>query len=173
MPTLRWIRFGGGPVARRVGTAHHWVGHFYRLGGRCPPYDGSVSKHASVDVSSRAIALCRQAGIEPDVSFLMHTPDAFAGDLFHNLDFLEKNGLLDRLERTANLLCHRQIVFRGTLKTAGANQRAHRQVNNRLVNAFKDALHQAARAVTLAEVESARRRACTAVFAMPELPMIT
>lgn len=75
---------------------------------------GTLSKHASADVSGRAIALCRQAGIEPEVGFLMHTPDASLEDLFRNLSFLETNGLLDRLDRTANLLCHRQIVFRGT-----------------------------------------------------------
>ena len=73
-----------------------------------------LSKHASLDSSGRAIALCRQAGIEPEVGFLMHIPDATVADLNHNLAFLERHALLDRLDRTANLLCHRQIVFRGT-----------------------------------------------------------
>ncbi|MDZ7582176.1 MAG: radical SAM protein [Deltaproteobacteria bacterium] len=182
----------------------------------------TLSKHATADLSSRAIALCRQAGIEPEVGFLMHTPDASVGDLFHNLAFLAKNGLLDRLERTANLLCHRQIVFRGTLgferyreqgrilgtdplgfeariawqdpraewvaevivpvcldilrltgdpasplywKTAAANRWILDQVNDRLVNAFQETLCQAARAVTLPEVESARQCARAGLLA--------
>lgn len=79
-----------------------------------PPVLGALSKHASTEASGRAIALCRQAGIEPEVGFLMHTPDGTVADLLRNLDFLAKSGLLDRLDRTANLLCHRQIVFRGT-----------------------------------------------------------
>jgi anaerobic magnesium-protoporphyrin IX monomethyl ester cyclase len=74
----------------------------------------NLSKHASADESRRAIDLCRRAGIEPEVGFLMHTPDANVDDLVYNLTFLEASRLLDRLERTANLLCHRQIVFRGT-----------------------------------------------------------
>ena len=74
----------------------------------------SLSKNSSNNGSSRAIALCRQAGIEPEIGFLMHTPDATVADLSRNFDFLEENRLLDRLERTANLLCHCQIVFRGT-----------------------------------------------------------
>ena len=31
-----------------------------------------------------------------------------------NLAYLKRNHLLDRLDRTANLLCHRQIIFMGT-----------------------------------------------------------
>ena len=79
-----------------------------------PEVLGNLSKHTSINSSSRAIHLCRRAGIEPEVGFLMHTPDATVADLIHNLNFLEENDLLDRLDRTANLLCHRQIVFRGT-----------------------------------------------------------
>jgi anaerobic magnesium-protoporphyrin IX monomethyl ester cyclase len=138
------------------------------------------------------------------------------------LAFLEKNGLLDRLERTANLLCHRQIVFRGTLgferyreqgrilgtdplgfeahiawqdpraewvaevivpvcldilrltgdpasplywQTAAANRQILGQVNDRLVNAFQETLYQAAQAVTLPEVESARQCARAGLLA--------
>ena len=47
-----------------------------------------------------------------NITFGMETrPD----DLENNFRFLEKNRLLDRLERTANLLCHRQIVLMRTL----------------------------------------------------------
>jgi radical SAM superfamily enzyme YgiQ (UPF0313 family) len=75
---------------------------------------GSLSKHASIGESRRALGLCREAGIEPEVGFIMHTPDTTLEDLAGNLAFLADNRLLDRLDRTANLLCHRQVVFRGT-----------------------------------------------------------
>jgi anaerobic magnesium-protoporphyrin IX monomethyl ester cyclase len=75
---------------------------------------GTLSKHSSADVSQRALALCREVGIEPEVGFIMHTPDTTLADLARNLAFLDESRLLDRLDRTANLLCHRQIVFRGT-----------------------------------------------------------
>jgi anaerobic magnesium-protoporphyrin IX monomethyl ester cyclase len=75
---------------------------------------GTLSKHATAAESRHALMLCRDAGIEPEVGFIMHTPDATLADLARNLDFLEGCRLLDRLDRTANLLCHRQIVFRGT-----------------------------------------------------------
>lgn len=75
---------------------------------------GTLSKHASADENRLAINLCRQAGIEPEVGFLMHTPDTTLDDLAGNLEFLDACRLLDRLDRTANLLCHQQIVFRGT-----------------------------------------------------------
>jgi anaerobic magnesium-protoporphyrin IX monomethyl ester cyclase len=42
-------------------------------------------------------------------------PTALWDDLENNYRFLEQNRLLDHLERTANLLCHRQIVLMGTL----------------------------------------------------------
>lgn len=74
----------------------------------------SLNKSASENVSERAIHLCRQAGIEPEIGFLMFVPDSTLGDLAHNLTFLQRNLLLDRLDRTVNLICHNQIVFMGT-----------------------------------------------------------
>jgi hypothetical protein len=44
----------------------------------------------------------------------MFVPDSGLADLAANFAFLKRNRLLDRLDRTANLLCHRQIVFIGT-----------------------------------------------------------
>ncbi len=73
-----------------------------------------LQKHSSPQANENAIRLCREAGIEPEVGFLMFVPDATPDDLQANFDFLRRNRLLDRLDRTANLLCHRQIVFRGT-----------------------------------------------------------
>ncbi|MEW6138396.1 MAG: radical SAM protein [Thermodesulfobacteriota bacterium] len=75
---------------------------------------GRLHKSASRDASERAIALCRSVGIEPEVGFIMFVPDSTIEDLEHNLEFLKRNRLLDRLDRTANLLCHSQIVLMGT-----------------------------------------------------------
>ena len=179
-----------------------------------PEVLGNLSKHATTDSGSRAIDLCRRAGIEPEVGFLMHTPDATVADIVYNLDFLEKNALLDRMDRTANLLCHRQIVFRGTRgfrdyedagrilgsdglgfqaeiawKDAGAkwvadvmvpvcldvlrltgdrtstlywmiaaqNQAVCRQVNDRLVKAFRKILQQAGKNANLTDVKRAQQ----------------
>ena len=74
----------------------------------------SVSKNSGEIEIERAIAFLRKAGIEPEIGFLMFLPDASLKDIEKNFDFLKRNNLLDRLDRTANLLCHRQIVFMGT-----------------------------------------------------------
>lgn len=75
---------------------------------------GSLDKYSSRAVSERAIRLCRAAGIEPEVGFLMFVPDSTVADLGDNFEFLKNNNLLDRLDRTANLLSHCQIVLHGT-----------------------------------------------------------
>ena len=75
---------------------------------------GRLGKDAHLNSSELAINLCRSVGIEPEIGFLMFVPDSTVDDLQHNLDFLEGNNLLDRLDRTANLLCHCQIVLMGT-----------------------------------------------------------
>lgn len=75
---------------------------------------GNLHKGSSLNTSERAINLCRSVGIEPEVGFLMFVPDSTVEDLKHNLEFLQRNNLLDRLDRTANLLCHCQIVLMGT-----------------------------------------------------------
>ncbi|MCG8643440.1 MAG: B12-binding domain-containing radical SAM protein [Desulfobacterales bacterium] len=75
---------------------------------------GSIGKSSGPSQASDAIRLCRQYGIEPEIGFLMFVPDSRLGDLRENIQFLMKNGLLDRLDRTVNLLCHRQIVLAGT-----------------------------------------------------------
>jgi hypothetical protein len=74
----------------------------------------SLKKGASIRRSEAAISLCRSAGIEPEIGFLMFVPDSTLTGLEENYFFLKRNHLLDRLDRTANLLCHRQIVFMGT-----------------------------------------------------------
>lgn len=75
---------------------------------------GKLNKSASRNAAEEAIERCRAWGIEPEVGFLMFVPDSTVDDLRQNLEFLERNRLLDRLERTANLLCHYQIVLMGT-----------------------------------------------------------
>ena len=73
-----------------------------------------IDKTSGPEASARAIALCRKHGIEPEIGFLMFVPDSDLDDLGANLEFLMENNLLDRLERTANLLSHIQIVLAGT-----------------------------------------------------------
>lgn len=79
-----------------------------------PDVLGKLNKGASIRTGELAIEHCRAAGIEPEIGFLMFVPDSTTTDLAANLSFLKRNRLLDRLDRTANLLCHRQIVFMGT-----------------------------------------------------------
>jgi len=74
----------------------------------------NLQKHTPLSASEKAIELCRNAGIEPEIGFLMFVPDSTLEDLRHNFDFLTKNNLLERLEITVNMLSHRQIVFMGT-----------------------------------------------------------
>jgi hypothetical protein len=73
-----------------------------------------LNKGAKVNVSEEAIKICRDHGVDPEIGFLMFVPDASLTDLEYNFEFLMKNNLLDRLDRTANLLAHRQIVMMGT-----------------------------------------------------------
>ena len=75
---------------------------------------GWLSKGSTLNGSERAIELCRKFGIEPEIGFLMFVPDSTLSDLGENLEFLRKNKLLDRLDRTANLFSHSHIVLMGT-----------------------------------------------------------
>ena len=52
--------------------------------------------------------------IEPEIGFIMFDSESTIEDIRDNLDFLDNNLLLDRLDRTVNLLYHDQIVFKGT-----------------------------------------------------------
>lgn len=73
-----------------------------------------LGKHTSTASNEKAVAVVREAGIEPEVGFIMFDAESSLEDIRMNLDFLERNRLLDRLGRTANLLCHELIAFRGT-----------------------------------------------------------
>ncbi len=73
-----------------------------------------IKKSSTTAVGTQAIQLCMEHGIDPEIGFLMFVPDATLQDLRDNLLFLKENHLLDRLDRTANLLSHKQIVLAGT-----------------------------------------------------------
>ena len=73
-----------------------------------------IDKASGPEQAARAIDLCRSFGVEPEIGFLMFVPESRLEDLGINMDFLEQNRLLDRLERTANLLSHSLIVLAGT-----------------------------------------------------------
>lgn len=74
----------------------------------------NFGKNETVHEGERGIAICRRAGIEPEIGFLMFSPESSRQSLLENLQFLERNNLLDRLDRTANLLCHSQIILAST-----------------------------------------------------------
>ncbi len=73
-----------------------------------------LGKHTSVACNERAVAIVREAGLEPDIGFIMFDAASTLDDIAQNLKFLERNGLLDLLGRTVNLLCHDHIAFKGT-----------------------------------------------------------
>ena len=83
---------------------------------------GNLNKQSAANEGAQAIALCRRHGIEPEIGFLMFVPDSSVADLRDNMAFLMENNLLDRLERTANLMCHCQIVLSGTSGYAAFEQ---------------------------------------------------
>ena len=92
---------------------------------------GKINKSSGPTHGAMAIKLCRCHGIEPEIGFLMFVPDSNLSDLRKNIDFLMENNLLDRIERTANLLCHCQIVLKGT-SSYTEFERAGRLVNKGL-----------------------------------------
>ncbi len=73
-----------------------------------------LGKHTTTASNERAVAIVREAGIEPEIGFIMFDAESSLEDIRMNLEFLERNRLLDRLGRTANLLCHELIAFKGT-----------------------------------------------------------
>ncbi len=73
-----------------------------------------LGKHASVTGNERAIATVREAGLEPEIGFIMFDAASTLDDILQNLKFLQRNRLLDRLGRTANLLYHDHVAFKGT-----------------------------------------------------------
>jgi anaerobic magnesium-protoporphyrin IX monomethyl ester cyclase len=79
--------------------------------------DGSLkrmNKMTTVAQNENALRILRKHGIEPNVGFIMFEPDSSLEDLRTNFEFLGRNGLLERLPITTNVLYHFQIVLKGT-----------------------------------------------------------
>ncbi|MEG0377112.1 MAG: radical SAM protein, partial [Eubacterium sp.] len=73
-----------------------------------------LNKFTTVEDNEKALRILRQAGIEPNVGFIMFEPDSNIDDLKINLEFLKRNHLLDTLEITVNVLYHHQIILAGS-----------------------------------------------------------
>jgi anaerobic magnesium-protoporphyrin IX monomethyl ester cyclase len=73
-----------------------------------------LGKHASITGNEQAIATVREAGLEPEIGFIMFDAASTLDDILENLKFLQRNRLVDRLGRTANLLYHDHVAFKGT-----------------------------------------------------------
>ena len=73
-----------------------------------------LGKHTSIAGNEQAIATVREAGLEPEIGFIMFDAASTLDDIVQNLKFLQRNRLLDRLGRTANLLYHDHVAFKGT-----------------------------------------------------------
>lgn len=73
-----------------------------------------LCKRTTVAQNECAIATLRDAGIDPEIGFIMFEPSSTLDDITENAGFLERNQLLGRLGRTANLLYHYHIAFKGT-----------------------------------------------------------
>ena len=73
-----------------------------------------LGKHTSIACNEKAIATVREAGVEPEIGFIMFDAPSTLDDILQNLRFLQRNRLLDRLGRTANLLCHDHVALKGT-----------------------------------------------------------
>jgi 5-methoxy-6-methylbenzimidazole methyltransferase len=73
-----------------------------------------LGKHTSIAQNETAIAMVREAGLEPEIGFIMFDALSTLDDITENLNFLLRNQLLQILGRTANLLYHDHIAFKGT-----------------------------------------------------------
>ena len=82
-----------------------------------------LGKHTSIECNEQAIATVREAGLEPEIGFIMFDAPSTLDDIVQNLKFLQRNRLLDRLGRTANLLCHDHVALKGTAGYGNALQR--------------------------------------------------
>jgi hypothetical protein len=73
-----------------------------------------LGKHTSIIQNEQAITMVRESGLEPEIGFIMFDASSTLDDIAQNLNFLRRNGLLQQLGRTANLLYHDHIAFKGT-----------------------------------------------------------
>ncbi|HWQ89823.1 MAG TPA: radical SAM protein [Desulfitobacteriaceae bacterium] len=73
-----------------------------------------LNKMTTVEQNEKAIKILRKYGIEPNIGFIMFEPDSSLEDIRTNLEFLQRNNLLNNLPITANVLYHPQIILQGT-----------------------------------------------------------
>jgi radical SAM superfamily enzyme YgiQ (UPF0313 family) len=102
-PELIQALAGAGLVSLLLGLESASPAALARMGKNAAPADNLA-----------AVRAVRDAGLEPEIGFLMFDADAGLDDAAANLAFLQEADLLGRLGRTANLLCHRQIALKGS-----------------------------------------------------------
>ncbi len=73
-----------------------------------------LGKHTNIAQNEQAIAMVRDAGLEPEIGSIMFDVYSTLDDITENLNFLIRNQLLQILGRTANLLYHDHIAFKGS-----------------------------------------------------------
>jgi radical SAM superfamily enzyme YgiQ (UPF0313 family) len=73
-----------------------------------------LNKMTTVALNERAIGVLRRHSIEPNIGFIMFEPHSSLEDIRTNLEFLQRNRLLNNLPVTANVLYHHQIVLKGS-----------------------------------------------------------
>jgi radical SAM superfamily enzyme YgiQ (UPF0313 family) len=73
-----------------------------------------LNKMTTVAQNERAIRILRKHSIEPNIGFIMFEPYSTLEDIRTNLEFLQRNNLLNNLPITANVLYHHQIVLKGS-----------------------------------------------------------
>jgi radical SAM superfamily enzyme YgiQ (UPF0313 family) len=73
-----------------------------------------LNKMTTVAQNERAVNILRKHSVEPNIGFIMFEPYSSLDDIRANLDFLQRNNLLNNLPVTANVLYHHQIVLKGS-----------------------------------------------------------
>jgi radical SAM superfamily enzyme YgiQ (UPF0313 family) len=73
-----------------------------------------INKHVSRQQVIHAVRTIQESGIQLSIGFIMFEPDSSLAELTENYEFLEKLGLLNDHELTANLLYHNQIILYGS-----------------------------------------------------------
>ena len=72
-----------------------------------------MGKGVAPSRSAASVALLRNYGIEPSLGFIMFEPGTQLSDVRKSFAFLKANNLLRKLDVTANVLYHREIILRG------------------------------------------------------------
>jgi anaerobic magnesium-protoporphyrin IX monomethyl ester cyclase len=72
-----------------------------------------MRKGISPSKCAASVKMLHSYGIEPNLGFIMFEPDSELADVRDNFSFLKSNGLLQKLDVTANVLYHREISLKG------------------------------------------------------------